>query len=282
MPTPARPVTRPRARLPLPRGDTGPPRAPGPQGGAPGLCCAVPRAVPPWPSLLARRAASPPCAPAPRPVRPPGPAPRAVRQPVPAPLVTAPLVTAPRAVGPQATAPPAVGPRRPRRGRFPRAGGWATGLLHRRRGWHRVAPGSAQACPAAGLPGPAARPMSRTAVAARVGPATGSSRSTGPCGEARDNSTASRDHQPGNRAAAQEGPRPALALEYPPVRPARDLGVLAGHRRIADDHVVVGAAPDPDGLARLEAVPPALVADLKLVHPLRLPGPGPPPSGPSR
>src|SRR5262249_41955027 len=58
-------------------------------------------------------------------------------------------------------------------------------------------------------------------------------------------------HQPGDRAAAQEGPRPALALEHPPVWPPRDLGVLPGHRRIADHHIVVEAAPDPDGVARL-------------------------------
>ena len=63
------------------------------------------------------------------------------------------------------------------------------------------------------------------------------------------------------KQAAARSPARSRAVEARPAQPAG-----------ADHHVVVHAAPEPDGLAPLELVPPALAADLELVHLPCLPG----------
>jgi hypothetical protein len=54
--------------------------------------------------------------------------------------------------------------------------------------------------------------------------------------------------------AVLEGTRLAQILEQPAGRPPGQLGMPAGHGRIADYDAVVCQAPDEDGLAGLEAV----------------------------
>src|SRR5215471_1446652 len=263
-------------RAPGPHGGAAGPGAPGPQGAAP--CAAGPRggaACPcaPWPqggaacacALGSHGGAAAPCAPGSHGGAPgsrgPGGGGHAAAGPWAAagPCAAAGAWPAAGTAGPHAAGSGAPGG--PSTGVGPCSGWPATGLCTGGGGGAGLCTGGSGAgsgAAAAGLPWKGVRPGSTTAVAARVGPETGSSRSAGPCGEAKDSSTASR------------------TTSRVTVRPPRDLGVLPGHRRIADHHIVVEAAPDPDGVARLEAVAPALVADLKLVHPLRLPGTGPP------
>src|SRR5262249_41634793 len=63
---------------------------------------------------------------------------------------------------------------------------------------------------------------------------------------------------------ALEGGRLADVLEDPPLAGPGELGVLAGDGRVADHHVVVGRAPDPDRRPRWERVGLAVTAEMNL------------------